>query len=121
MFIDATYEGDLMAAAGVDFHVGREANSVYDEDWNGIQVGVLHHSHWFAKPIDPYVRPGDPSSGLLPQISADSPGNKGDGDHRVQAYCFRMCLTNVDENRIPFRQARRLRRRAIRIDAASLR
>ncbi len=58
MFVDATYEGDLLAAAGVDFHVGREANSVYGENWNGIQVGVLHHSHWFAKPIDPYVQAG---------------------------------------------------------------
>jgi hypothetical protein len=102
MFVDATYEGDLLAAAGVDFHVGREANSVYDENWNGIQVGVLHHMHWFAQPIDPYVKPGDPTSGLLPRISAASPGNKGDGDDRVQAYCFRMCLTNVEENRIPF-------------------
>lgn len=102
MFVDATYEGDLMAAAGVDFHVGREANSVYDESWNGVQVGVLHHSHWFKSPIDPYVTPGDPSSGLLPEISPDPPGAKGEGDHRVQAYCFRMCLTDVDENRIPF-------------------
>lgn len=102
MFVDTTYEGDLLAVAGVDFHVGREANSVYGETWNGIQVGVLHHSHWFKAPTDPYVKPGDPSSGLLPLISPDPPGNKGDGDHRVQAYCFRMCLTNVDENRIPF-------------------
>lgn len=102
MFLDTTYEGDLLAAANVDFHVGREANSVYDEEWNGIQVGVLHHSHWFQKPVDPYVVPGDPSSGLLPRISAEPPGKRGEGDHRVQAYCFRMCLTNVDENRIPF-------------------
>ena len=102
MFIDATYEGDLMAAAGVDYHVGREANSVYNEKWNGIQVGVLHHKHWFQKPVDPYVKPGDPSSGLLPQISAAPPGKRGDGDQRIQAYCFRMCLTNADENRIPF-------------------
>jgi hypothetical protein len=102
MFVDATYEGDLMAAAGVDFHVGREANSLYGEAWNGIQVGVLHHSHWFAKPIDPYVTPGLPASGLLSGISPDPPGKKGEGDHRVQAYCFRMCLTDIDENRIPF-------------------
>ena len=102
MFVDATYEGDLMAAAGVGFHVGREANSVYDEQWNGIQVGVLHHAHWFKKAVDPYIEPGDPSSGLLPGISDQPPGIKGNGDHRVQAYCFRMCLTNVDQNRIPF-------------------
>lgn len=102
MFLDATYEGDLLAAAGVSFHVGREANSVYDETWNGIQVGVLHHAHHFKKPVDPYVIPGDPKSGLLPKISAEDPGIKGEGDHRIQAYCFRMCLTNVEENRIPF-------------------
>ena len=102
MFVDATYEGDLMAASGVSYHVGREANSVYDETWNGIQVGTLHHTHWFQKPVDPYVVPGDPASGLLPGISDQPPGEKGQGDKRIQAYCFRMCLTNHDENRIPF-------------------
>ena len=77
MFIDATYEGDLMAAAGVAYHVGREASSTYGEKWNGVQVGVLHHRHHFGvlkQPIDPYVVPGDPASGLLPRISADPPG-----------------------------------------------
>ena len=102
MFIDATYEGDLMAAAGVDYHVGREANRVYGETWNGIQVGVLHHAHFFEVEVDPYVTPGDPTSGLLPRISAEPPGVKGEGDHRVQAYCFRMCLTDHPENRVPF-------------------
>ena len=102
MFIDATYEGDLMAAAGVSYHVGREAMSKYGEQWNGVQTGVLHHSHWFKKPIDPYVIKGDKSSGLLPRISPDPPGKYGSGDHRVQAYCFRMCLTRVPENRVPF-------------------
>ncbi|MGB7345800.1 MAG: FAD-dependent oxidoreductase [Pirellulaceae bacterium] len=101
-YIDATYEGDLMAAAGVGYHVGREANSVYDEKWNGVQVGVLHHKHWFEKAVDPYVVPGDPSSGVLPRVSAEPPGVLGEGDHRVQAYCFRMCLTDAPENRIPF-------------------
>ncbi len=102
MFIDATYEGDLMAAAGVSYHVGREANSVYGEEWNGIQVGVLHHKHWFDSDISPYVIPGDPSSGLLPRISAEDPGKRGDGDKKIQAYCFRMCLTDHHENRLPF-------------------
>ena len=102
MFLDATYEGDLIAAAGVKYHVGREGTSVYGEEWNGIQTGVLHHKHWFQKNIDPYVVPGDPSSGLLPRISAEDPGKKGDGDHRIQAYCFRMCLSNHPDNRIPF-------------------
>lgn len=102
MFIDATYEGDLLAAARVEYHVGREANSVYGETWNGIQVGVLHHGHWFKKPVDPYWKPGDPTSGVLPRISTLPPGEKGAADHRIQAYCYRMCLTDVPENRIPF-------------------
>jgi hypothetical protein len=100
VFIDATYEGDLMAAAGVSYHVGREANSVYGEQWNGVQTGVLHHQHWFHSDISPYVIPGDPSSGVLPRISTEDPGEYGEGDHRVQAYCFRMCLTKVPENRV---------------------
>jgi hypothetical protein len=105
MFIDATYEGDLMAAAGVDYHVGREANSVYGEEHNGIQVGVLHHRHHFGavkEPISPYKVPGDPKSGLLPRVSAEDPGVKGEGDKRVQAYCFRSCYTTDPSNRIPF-------------------
>jgi hypothetical protein len=102
MFLDATYEGDLLAAAGVDYHVGREANSAYGETWNGIQVGTLHHAHYFRKPVDPYVVPGDPTSGLLPRISLQPPGEKGEGDRRVQAYCFRTCLTTVEENRVRF-------------------
>lgn len=103
IYIDATYEGDLMAAAGVSYHVGREANSTYGEQWNGIQTGVLHHAHHFGNmQISPYVVPGDPDSGVLPRISTDDPGKKGEGDHRVQAYCFRMCLTRVEENRVSF-------------------
>ncbi len=105
MFVDATYEGDLMAAAGVSYHVGREATSQYGEKWNGVQTGVLHHGHHFGvlpHGISPYVVPGDASSGLLPRVSADPPGTFAAADHRVQAYCFRMCLTNHDANRIPF-------------------
>ncbi len=102
MFVDTTYEGDLLATAGIDYHVGREANTVYDETWNGIQVGILHHKHWFQTSVDPYVTPGDPTSGVLPLVSTADPGIRGDGDHRIQAYCFRMCLTNVELNRIPF-------------------
>ena len=102
MFIDATYEGDLLASAGVSYHVGRESNSVYDEEWNGIQVGTLHHDHWFKSDISPYKVPGDPSSGLLPRISAEPPGKRGDGDKRVQAYCFRMCLSRNPDNLVPF-------------------
>jgi hypothetical protein len=103
-FIDATYEGDLMAAAGVSYHTGREAGSVYNEEWNGVQTGVLHHGHWFKSNIDPYKVPGDKSSGLLPRISGEDPGIKGEGDKRIQAYCFRTCLTEHPENMVPFKK-----------------
>lgn len=105
MFIDTTYEGDLLAAAGVSYHVGRESSDEYGEEWNGNQVAILHHNHHFGildKKIDPYRVPGDPKSGLLSRISSDPPGKRGMADKRVQAYCFRMCLTNVAENRVAF-------------------
>lgn len=104
-FIDATYEGDLMAAAGVAYHVGREANSVYGEKWNGVQVGVLHHRHHFGvlkDKIDPYVVPGDPKSGVVWGVSTGSPGIYGEGDKKVQAYCYRYCVTDDPDNRISF-------------------
>ncbi|MCH9653173.1 MAG: FAD-dependent oxidoreductase [Planctomycetes bacterium] len=98
MFIDATYEGDLMALSGVSYHVGRESNATYGETLNGIQTRNAVH-HQFVKPVDPYVIPGDPESGLLPGVQHEGPGGEdGDGDHRVQAYCFRMCTTDVPEN-----------------------
>ena len=124
MFIDATYEGDLMAAAGVDYHVGREATHVYGEKWNGVQVGVLHHGHHFgAVQADdqPVRRAGRSASGVLPRISAEPPGEYGEGDRRVQAYCFRMCLTDRPGKPHPVRQARGLRPEAVRIAGAYLR
>lgn len=105
VFIDATYEGDLMAAAGVSYHVGREANAEFNEKHNGSQVGVLHHRHHFgvlATEISAYNTPGDPKSGVVARVTPVPPTPKGEADHRVQAYCFRMCLTDVPENRIPF-------------------
>jgi len=101
IFIDATYEGDLMAAAGVSYTVGREANDVYGETWNGVQKGVFHHGHYFKTPVSPYKIPGDPSSGLLPRISSEIPGENGTGDKKIQAYCFRLCLTQHPENKVP--------------------
>jgi hypothetical protein len=98
MFIDATYEGDLLAKAGVKYHVGREANSVYGETINGVQAGHAV-SHQFTKQVDPYVKPGDPKSGVLPGINVDGPGVEFSGDRKVQAYNFRMCTTDVVENR----------------------
>jgi FAD dependent oxidoreductase len=102
MFIDATYEGDLMAAAGVSYHVGREANNVYGEMHNGVQVGVFQHGHYFKTNISPYNVPGDPTSGLLPEVAKEKPGVNGSGDAKIQAYCFRMCLSNHPDNRVPF-------------------
>lgn len=100
MFIDATYEGDLMAKAGVSYTVGREPVDQYGEPHNGIQFGQPYHN--FKVPVDPYNVPGDPSSGLLPGISSDDPGEHGRGDGRIQAYNFRMCLTTKPGNRRPF-------------------
>ena len=99
-FIDATYEGDLMAKAGVSYHVGREANSVYGETLNGVQVKNAKH-HQLVPKVDAYVKPGDPASGLLPGVVAGPPGEEGSGDKRVQAYNFRICFTDVAENRLP--------------------
>ena len=102
MFIDATYEGDLMAAAGVSYTFGREPNAAFDETLNGIQLGHAK-SHQFAGKVDPYVIEGDPKSGLLPRIQ-DIPvgGQDGAGDKKIQAYNFRMCLTKVAANRVEF-------------------
>ncbi len=105
MFIDASYEGDLMAAAKVDHTIGREANSVYDEKWNGVQVGVLHHTHHFGavkSKISPYTIAADPKSGVLPRVSSAPPGNYGEGDKKIQAYCYRLCLTDNTADQIPF-------------------
>lgn len=98
MFIDASYEGDLMPGAGVSYVMGREANSEFGEQGNG-NTGVAKKNQ-LPNGIDPYVVKGDPSSGLLPYVNPDLGGEKGDGDHRFQAYCYRMCLTDVPENRV---------------------
>ena len=100
-FVDATYEGDLMAAAGVSYAVGREANAVYGETISGIQRR-LSTNHQLNRGVSAYVKAGDPTSGLLPGVEPDDAAPDGSGDRRVQAYCFRMCLTDVPENRIPF-------------------
>lgn len=100
VFIDASYEGDLMALAGISYTVGRESNAEYGETLNGVQT-KLGRYHQFPDHVDPYIVKGNPSSGLLPNVNPES-GKEGSGDRKVQAYCFRMCLTNVPENRIPF-------------------
>ena len=99
MFIDATYEGDLMAAAGVSYVVGREANAEFHETLNGMGPGP--RSGRFPEGVDPYRIKGDPGSGLLPRVHPDRGGQVGDGDRGVQAYNYRLCLTKVPENRVP--------------------
>jgi len=98
MFIDASYEGDLLPGAGVSFVVGRESNSEFNEQGNG-NTGVSPKNQ-LPGGIDPYVTAGDPASGLLRMVNADLGGDRGAGDHRLQAYCYRMCLTDVPENRV---------------------
>jgi len=115
MFIDATYEGDLLAAAGITYTIGRESNSQYGESLNGVQANEIgktlsgtvsfnsiHHN--FIDGVDPYILKGDSSSGLLPFITKGGPGTDGHGDKGIQAYCFRMTLTDHPENRIPFKK-----------------
>ena len=99
MFIDCSYEGDLMAKAGVPYMVGREANDRFNETLNGIRAETPKHQ--FVVPVDPYVRPGDPASGLLPFVQPTPAGTPGDGDVSVQAYNFRLCLTKNPANKIP--------------------
>ena len=103
VFMDCSYEGDLLAKSAVSYFVGRESNATYQEIYNGIQFGAPHHK--FEKWIDPYVVEGEPESGLLPGITEDDPkqlGYQGQGDHRIQAYNFRVCLTKEQENRVSF-------------------
>ena len=113
MFVDASYEGDLMARAGVTWTAGREGNDVYGETLNGVQ---LHETHQFRAPVDPYVIPGDPSTGLLAGVWPGEPGTPGAGDRSIQAYNFRLCLTRAPD-RLPFPKPPGLRRGALRAAA----
>jgi hypothetical protein len=100
IFVDASYEGDLMARANVSYTTGREGNAQYGETLNGIQV---RHQHQFSHPVDPFVVAGDPKSGLLPQIvDEDLSKRQGEGDKRIQAYNFRMCMTDDPALKIPW-------------------
>lgn len=120
MFIDTTYEGDLMAAAGVSYTVTREGNAKYGESYNGIFYTPKYAPRtdhlppgangrvkggqgvWDRDfPLDPYVVKGDPSSGLLPLINEGEPGTPGEPAPGIQAYCYRLCLTTDEPNMIP--------------------
>lgn len=107
VFLDCTYEGDLLALAGVSYTIGRESNSLYNENWNGYQLAEFHKRsgfHQFPDGVSPYVIPGDPSSGLVWGIGNDSPSPTGQGDKKIQAYNIRLCLTDSAENRIPIKR-----------------
>ena len=77
VFIDASYEGDLLPASGVSYAVGREASALYGESWNGRHIAT---NHQFPDGVDPYVVPGDPASGLLPGVTEGPAGEEGEGD-----------------------------------------
>ncbi|HRJ73434.1 MAG TPA: FAD-dependent oxidoreductase, partial [Terrimicrobiaceae bacterium] len=96
MFLDAGYEGDLLAAAGVASIIGREANAQHGESQNGIRS-----ENELPDGIDPYRTPGDPASGLLARVNPHPGGHEGDGDRKLQAYNFRMCLTDDPANCLP--------------------
>lgn len=119
MFVDASYEGDLMAKSGVSCTLLREGNAKYGETYNGIHYAAIYTPRLDHKPpgpngrapsgqgvwdrdfpLDPFVVPGDPRSGLLPLLQTGDPGVPGDPAPGVQAYCFRLCLTTAGD-RIP--------------------
>jgi hypothetical protein len=102
MFIDASYEGDLLPGAGVTWTYGRESRATYGESYAGIQRKFTVE-HQFRLPVDPFNKPGDPSSGLLPemQLGRDA-SEEGFADHRIQAFTFRLCLTDDPANQVPF-------------------
>jgi hypothetical protein len=98
VFIDATYEGDLLAFAGISFAVGREGNAKYGETKNGIRTDTKHGQ--FDKRIDPYRVPGDAESGLVFGVQDLTVGTQGESDDSIQGYCFRLCLTKTPSHRI---------------------
>ena len=97
VFIDCSYEGDLMARTGISYAIGRESNAVYNETYNGVQ---MREKHQFPDGVDPYKTKGDSASGLIWGVSAAQLQDAGSGDENIQAYNFRICLTDSAENRI---------------------
>lgn len=98
VFIDASYEGDLMQLAGVSYTVGRESSGAYGESWNGVQS----ISRPISAKLDPYLQPGNPTSGLIPHVAPTAPETPGSSDKHLMAYSYRLCVTNDPANRISF-------------------
>lgn len=101
VFVDSSYEGDLMAQAGVSFMIGREASSKYNESW----AGVLPHNrcqplmdHQFMVKVSPHASDGS----LLPLVSSAPRGSVGDGDKKLPAYNYRLCFTADKTNQVPY-------------------
>jgi len=102
MFIDASYEGDLMSGAGVTSFIGREANSAYAESYDGVRtLADADPVHQFQLSIDPYVTTGIPASGLIPLVQSGSLATAGTADSKIQAYNYRLCMTNVAADKLP--------------------
>jgi hypothetical protein len=114
IFIDATYEGDLMASAGVSYTFGREANSQYGERLNGIETAFARGNN-LSRGIDPFLQEGEPESGLLPGINKTPGGKDGEGDKKIQAYCYRMCLTDAPKDRVMVKKPNGYRERDFEI------
>lgn len=103
VFLDCSYEGDLMAMAGVSYIVGRESNELYGETYNGVQ---LLDENQFPDGISPYRKAGNPDSGLLWGVNDRELAPPGSGDNKVQAYNFRLTLTDSARNRVPITRPR---------------
>lgn len=98
VFMDASYEGDLMKQAGISYAVGRESTVAYGESLAGVRP--KDRAHQFDIPVLGL----DANSQLLPDINPVQRGRLGDGDKKVQAYNFRMCLSSDPRNQVPFPQ-----------------
>jgi hypothetical protein len=96
IFADATYEGDLMAQAGVSYTWGRESSAAYAESLAGVRERTPKHQ--FQVQLSPH----DATGRLLPEISPAKVDAPGTGDRKVQAYTFRVCMTKAADNRVPF-------------------
>ena len=96
VFVDSSYEGDFLPMAGISYTWGREASDTYGESL----AGRIEYSpkHQFSVPVNPYDKNGE----LLPLVYGGDPGKPGEADRKVQAYTFRLCLTQVAENRLPW-------------------
>jgi hypothetical protein len=98
-FIEASYEGDFLPLAGISTIIGRESSSTYNESLAGIRADTRYTQ--FDVPVDPYVIPGDPSSGLIFGISPEPFGEPGSGDEHLAGYSYRLPLTDVESNKLP--------------------